>query len=71
MLKIFRFNRVHLCFIVYEFQTSTNPTFREVGDTMIENSKYDPDVFNPNVSAHIEKVMKENYAWIGKVLHLL
>ncbi|KAL4219833.1 hypothetical protein ACF0H5_020245 [Mactra antiquata] len=46
-------------------RTSTNPTFRAVGDSMIEFSKSDPDILNTSVDAQIEKVMKGNYAWIG------
>lgn len=53
---------------IHTIQTSTNPTFRAVGDSMIEFSKTDPEVMNPSVGAHINKVMAENYAWIGNEL---
>ncbi|KAL4219425.1 hypothetical protein ACF0H5_022005 [Mactra antiquata] len=47
------------------FRTTTNPTYRSVGDGMAEFNKSDPDVLNPSVSAHIKKVMRGQYAWIG------
>ncbi|XP_060581241.1 glutamate receptor ionotropic, kainate glr-3-like, partial [Ruditapes philippinarum] len=48
------------------FPTSSNPTFKEVGEAFLEFNKADPTILHQVPEFHINRVLNDNnYAWIG------